>query len=137
METLKDSSRLAANRTAIHHDSVVGVANAILCLGDTNESDIYVAWVSRPLSWLLYLLSAKADAVPPDANYATDLQAANADRHYSHILDETQRVYIYRLHNSSALFRLCDKKYTGALECSVKEMSEIETQPIDRTCPRS
>jgi hypothetical protein len=79
---------------------------------------------------LLSLQLAKADAVPSDANYAADLQAANADRHYSHIIDEAQRVYIYRLHKNSALFRSRDKKYTGALECSVKEMSEIEAPPM-------
>jgi hypothetical protein len=87
----------------------------------------------------LSLQFARADAVPPDVSYAADLQAANADRHYSHIIDETQRVYIYRLHKSSALFRQCDKKYTGVLECSVKEMSEIEAQqttaPLKATAP--
>jgi hypothetical protein len=79
---------------------------------------------------LLSLQSAKAEAAQQDARDAADLQAAKADRHYSHIIKDEDRVAIYQLHKNSLLFRLCDKKFTGVLECSVQEMSEIEAQSI-------
>jgi hypothetical protein len=76
-----------------------------------------------------------ASASQEDAAYAVDLQAANQDPRYARITDPTERVHVYRLHKNSELFRQCDKKFIGVLECSISEISTIEAQRAAATVP--
>src|SRR5262245_34317281 len=80
------------------------------------------------LAAIIFVLGQSIGHAQEDPNFAADLLAANISKNYSHIINERERVYIYRLHKNSQLFRLCDKRFTGVLECSVKEMAEIEAQ---------
>jgi hypothetical protein len=53
-------------------------------------------------------------------------EAMPSDPRFRHIIDPEQRLHVYRLHQVSALYRECDKRRVGVLECSIDEIARIE-----------
>jgi len=60
------------------------------------------------------------------ASAQADKALADADPRFRHIIDGEQRLHVYRLHRVSALYRACDKRRLGVLECSIGDIARIE-----------
>lgn len=85
---------------------------------------------------IVALTCAARGASQDDPYYAKDLLAARSDEHYKNLSD-LEAVRIYRLHRESALFRECDRRYVGALDCTITEITALEMAKAAKAANKS